>query len=135
MSSDPIDRYLRKLRRRWWWRPDRDRRLTEIEDHLRSATTEYEIGGMIHDDAAHRAVDRLGPMGEAFGHGRRRALVFATVLIIAAASIVAVVHAATEAHSSRRASQMHPMSSTSRQTRARSDGSVRPRMSPSELVR
>jgi len=135
MSGDPIDRYLRKLRRRWWLRRDRDRRLAEIEDHLRSATTEYEIRGMTTDDAAHRAVDRLGPMDEAFGRERRRALALATVLIIAAASIVAVVQAATGAHSSRRAGQMHPMSSPSRQTRARSDASVTPRMSPSELVR
>jgi hypothetical protein len=58
MSTDTIEDYLRRLRRRWWWRRDRDRRLVEVEDHLRSATQNLETQGLSHERAMSDAIAR-----------------------------------------------------------------------------
>lgn len=71
MIRDPIDEYLRKLRRRWWWRRDRDRRLAEIEDHLKSAAEDLQVEGRSSHDAARAAVARYHSHAGLWLHHRR----------------------------------------------------------------
>jgi hypothetical protein len=87
VSIDPIDAHLRKLRRRWWWRRNRDRRLVEAEDHLRSASQDLEWQGFPHEQAMSEAVTRYGFPPT---HQTRWGLVSVAGLLTAAALIVAL---------------------------------------------
>jgi hypothetical protein len=70
VSTNPIDQYLRKLHYRWWWRRDRDRRLAEIEDHLKSAAEDLQVGGRSSHDAARAAVARYHTHTALWPHDR-----------------------------------------------------------------
>jgi hypothetical protein len=61
MSDDPIEAYLRKLRRRRWMRRYHDRLVSEVEDHLRTTARALEADhGLAPDAAMREAVARLG---------------------------------------------------------------------------
>ncbi|HEX5558600.1 MAG TPA: permease prefix domain 1-containing protein [Gaiellales bacterium] len=96
MSDDPIDAYLATLERRVRGRPDRDRLLTETEDHLRESAGDLESSGMSPAAAAREAVRRMGapePLGTAAGGRVAAAVVLAlgwlgAIGLIAAAAAV-----------------------------------------------
>lgn len=61
MSTDPIDEYVQRLRRRRWARRDDDRLVAEVEDHLRAAARALEAEhGMDSETAMGEAVARFG---------------------------------------------------------------------------
>jgi hypothetical protein len=98
MTRDPIDEYLRKLRRRWWWRRDPARRLAEVEDHLRSAANDLEGRRLPSQQASREAVERFGdpPFGRTPPRTNRR--VGAIVATAAIAAAILAVTTPTESH-------------------------------------
>ena len=59
-TPDPIDAYLKELRRRLRWRRGRRRIAEEVEDHLRELAAAERAKGASGDDAARLAIERVG---------------------------------------------------------------------------
>jgi hypothetical protein len=87
MSTDPIDEYVQRLRRRRWARRDDDRLIAEVEDHLRAAARTLEAERGMDSEAAEReAVARFGNP-----HHLRLRLLDPTLVVLAVALTTAIV--------------------------------------------
>ena len=86
MSTDPIEAYLKELRRRLRWRRGGRRMAEEVEDHLREHENVARGEGATGDDAARIAIDRVGDPA-ALIPGPRRATVFAGAALAVLAAV------------------------------------------------
>jgi hypothetical protein len=87
MSTDPIDEYVRQLRRRRWSRRDGDRLVAEVEDHLRAAARTLEAEqGMEPQAAMREAVARFGNP-----HYLRLRFLDPTLVVLALALATAII--------------------------------------------
>lgn len=94
MSIDPIEAYLRKLRRHWRARRRRGRLAAEVEDHLHSAAQDLEARGLPPDEAMREAIARFGdpPLdGASRWTGGKAWIVAAVAALVAIAAAVAFV--------------------------------------------